>query len=111
MSLGLADLKLNDERFTELLRKLIGEAKGLQNNPPQGFIPRENNASDHVLALLEPHKVENGGPLHVERVEFTDGRGNLVVRYPGATEDSVAFVGSHLDVVPANPEGWERDPF
>ena len=23
----------------------------------------------------------------------------------------VAFVGSHLDVVPANPETWERNPF
>ena len=24
---------------------------------------------------------------------------------------TVAFVGSHLDVVPANPETWERNPF
>jgi len=23
----------------------------------------------------------------------------------------VSFIGSHLDVVPANPETWERDPF
>ena len=23
----------------------------------------------------------------------------------------MAFVGSHLDVVPANPETWERNPF
>ena len=23
----------------------------------------------------------------------------------------MAFIGSHLDVVPANPETWERDPF
>ena len=24
---------------------------------------------------------------------------------------TVSFVGSHLDVVPANPETWERNPF
>ena len=24
---------------------------------------------------------------------------------------TVALVGSHLDVVPANPETWERNPF
>ena len=23
----------------------------------------------------------------------------------------MSFIGSHLDVVPANPETWERDPF
>jgi acetylornithine deacetylase len=23
----------------------------------------------------------------------------------------MSFVGSHLDVVPANPASWERDPF
>ena len=23
----------------------------------------------------------------------------------------MAFVGSHLDVVPANPETWDRNPF
>ena len=25
--------------------------------------------------------------------------------------ETVTFIGSHLDVVPANPETWERDPF
>ena len=24
---------------------------------------------------------------------------------------TIAFIGSHLDVVPANPETWERNPF
>ena len=35
----------------------------------------------------------------VERIEFTPGRGNLIVKYPGSTDKSMAFVGSHLDVV------------
>ena len=33
--------------------------------------------------------------------------------YPSAKEGAptVAFVGSHLDVVPADPAGWKFDPF
>ena len=108
---ALGSLELNADRFIELLRKLIGEAKGLQNNPSQGFVPRENAASDYVLELLRPHTKEQGGPLEVERVEFTEGRGNVIIKYPGASTKSIAFVGSHMDVVPANPETWERDPF
>jgi acetylornithine deacetylase len=32
-------------------------------------------------------------------------------RYPGSGDFTVALVGSHMDVVPAVPEEWERDPF
>jgi acetylornithine deacetylase len=104
-------MELNEERFVGLMHKLIGVVESLQNNPAQGLVPRENNASDHVLALLEPFMEENGGPLQVERVEFTEGRGNVVVTYPGTGDKTLAFVGSHMDVVPANPETWERNPF
>jgi hypothetical protein len=31
-----------------------------------GLIPREDNASDHVLKVLEPFSVVNGGPLEIE---------------------------------------------
>ena len=34
-------LELNSERYVELLRKLIGETKHLQNNPPR-FVPEED---------------------------------------------------------------------
>ena len=54
----------------------------------------------HVLAALAPHSGA-GGPLEVQHISFVEGRGNVVIKYksPGAT-GSVAFVGSHLDVVP-----------
>ncbi len=92
--------------------KLIGEAERLQNSPAQGLHPQEDMASAHVMTLLEPHTAAHGGPLTVERVTFKEGRGNLVVRYAGADGGgSVAFAGAHMDVVPANPESWERDPF
>lgn len=56
-------------------------------------------------------QTEEGGPIKVDHVTFEEGRGNLILTYPGKTAKTVAFVGSHLDVVPANPETWERNPF
>jgi acetylornithine deacetylase len=95
-----------------LLEKLIGEAEHLQNSPPQGMIPKEDLASDHVLEVLKPYTTAAGGVLEVERVHFVDGRGNVIIRYPGTEPGKVcSFVGSHLDVVPANPATWERNPF
>jgi len=110
MSVG--DLELNQERFLALLGKLVGESKQLQNSPSQGLVPREDAASDHVLSLLAPYTTQNGGVLEVERVTFVEGRGNVIVKYPGTDPEKIcSFVGSHLDVVPADPSGWERDPF
>jgi acetylornithine deacetylase len=40
-----------------------------------------------------------------------EGRGNVIIKYPGKTDKIMSFVGSHLDVVPANASQWERDPF
>lgn len=102
---------MNEDRFLALLENLISVSKQLQNSPSQGLIPREDLASDHVLALLEPHSTRNGGVLEVERVTFVEGRGNIIIKYPGSSDRTVAFIGSHLDVVPADPSGWSRDPF
>jgi acetylornithine deacetylase len=107
----LSSLRLDETRYVELLTKLIGEAESLQNNPAQGLYPREDNASRHVLSALEPYGQDKGGPLKIERISFQEGRGNVIITYPGETDKSIAFVGSHMDVVPANPETWDRDPF
>ena len=106
----LSGLKLDKERYVALLTKLMAESEGLQNNPAQGLYPKEDNASQHVLAGLEPYTKE-GGPLSLERVSFQEGRGNVIITYRGKGSGSIAFVGSHMDVVPANPETWKRDPF
>eukprot|EP00904_Undaria_pinnatifida_P004372 jgi/Undpi1/13936/HiC_scaffold_9.g03587.m1 len=107
----LSSVEMNDDRFVALLTKLIDNVTTLQNNPSQGLVPKEDDASDHVLELLKPYTVENGGPLEVERVHFTPGRGNVIIKYQGTGDKTVTFLGSHLDVVPANPETWEVDPF
>ena len=69
----LSGVALNETRFLELLQKLIGESEFLQNSPPQGLIPKEDRASDHVLAVLAPYMTSNGGILEVERVSFVEG--------------------------------------
>ena len=48
----------------------------------------------------------------MEHVTYVKNRGNLILGYcsPGAV-GTVGFVGSHLDVVPANPADWDRNPF
>lgn len=87
----------------------------MQNAPSLGLIPQENLVSDFVLAELEPFTGKHGGFLTVERVEFIAGRGNVIIKYQhpdfADSDKTLAFVGSHMDVVPANPEGWARDPF
>ena len=48
----------------------------------------------------------------MEHVTFVEGRGNLILEYCSeGAKGTVAFMGSHLDVVPANLETWKRNPF
>ncbi|GMF33051.1 unnamed protein product [Phytophthora lilii] len=84
---SLQDFALDEAAYVELLRKLIS------------------------VSELQPFV---GEALSVERVEFVQGRGNVIIKYapPSAAADkTLALVGSHMDVVPANPEGWQRNPF
>ena len=69
----LSGIALNETRFLNLLEKLIGESQFLQNSPPQGLIPKEDRASDHVLAVLAPYMTLAGGVLEIERVSFVEG--------------------------------------
>ena len=113
-SSSLQSLELNENRFVSLLRNLIGEAEHLQNTGVgTAYVPQEDRAIKHVLEVLAPHRKENGGPLEIDHVTYAEGRGNLIIKYPGtgSSEDVLSFVGSHLDVVPANPDAWNVDPF
>lgn len=110
---AISEICMNEPRFMGLLEKLIGESKRLQNNPAQGLVPQEDLACAHILEVLRPHTKENGGPLEISKINFVEGRGNLIIKYPGKAGSTkiCSFVGSHMDVVPASPEGWDRDPF
>lgn len=62
----------------------------------------------HVLdALLPLSASTGGGPLVVRHINCTEGRGNVIVEYPGSVPGRVvSFVGMHMDVVTANPTDW-----
>lgn len=99
----------NEDKFVGLLTKLIGESKHLQNKPPV-LVPQESLVGDHVTEFLKPHLVENGGVLKMERICYDkeNKRNNIIITYPGPSDRVVSFVGSHLDVVAANPEDWTK---
>ena len=107
----LEKMELDEARYMDLLKNLIGESKYLQNSPSQGLIPQEDLAVKHIMDVLRPFSKEMGGVLEIEQIAFVEGRSNLIIKYPGSTDAVVSFVGSHLDVVPADPSGWDRDPF
>jgi len=102
--------RLNDERFLRVLRNMMAVSERLQNSPLKDKPPpQEDLAGDVVYRELEPWIRK--GRLQVERVSYAEGRGNLLLTYPGKTDRTVAFVGAHLDVVPADPAEWQRPPF
>lgn len=104
------NLNFDENMFVHTLGSLIGEAKHLQNNPP-AHVPCESKAIAVVRKVLDPLSTEHGGLLKITQVEYKPGRGNLIVEYPGSSDKVVSFVGSHLDVVTADPATWDRDPF
>jgi acetylornithine deacetylase len=117
----LKDLVLDKDEYMSLLSKLIGESRHVQNNPRQGLVPCEAKVARHVLDVLKPYTTttENnssgggGGPLLIQQFVYKEGRPNIKITYPGTNNGATttSFIGSHMDVVPANPETWQRDPF
>jgi acetylornithine deacetylase len=101
---------LNNDRFLRVLGGMMAHGERLQNSPLKDAPPpQEDLAGDVVCQELEP--LVQKGKLQVERISYVGGRGNLILTYPGKTNRTVAFVGAHLDVVPANPAEWQRSPF
>lgn len=70
-------------------------------------------ASGHEVRsadLLESHL--GSGGLDVERHEPAPGRTSLVARIEGSDPSApTLLLMGHTDVVPVNPDGWQRDPF
>mmetsp|Transcript_21123 Transcript_21123/g.34678 ORF Transcript_21123/g.34678 Transcript_21123/m.34678 type:complete len:447 (+) Transcript_21123:1752-3092(+) len=105
------DVTFDDNAFVALLEKLISESKYLQNDPGQGLIPQECKSAAHVEEYLKPY-IGEGGPLKFEKLEYEKGRPNVKITYQGSdSKETIGIIGCHLDVVPANPEKWEVDPF
>jgi acetylornithine deacetylase/succinyl-diaminopimelate desuccinylase-like protein len=87
----------------ELLQALIRNACVNDGDPTSG---QEVRNADVLAGTLE------GTGVDWERFEAGAGRVSLVARLEGRdpSAPSLCLMG-HTDVVPANPDGWTRDPF
>ena len=90
--------------------EVVGLCQGLlridSSNYGDGSGPGERAAAEYVMAAL----TEVG--LDPEYYESEPGRANVVVRLPGADPARPALVlHGHLDVVPAQADEWQVDPF
>ncbi|MFO8017493.1 MAG: M20/M25/M40 family metallo-hydrolase [Promethearchaeia archaeon] len=84
----------------ELLSDLI-QIKSV--NPPGN----ETVAAEFCKDLLERE-----GFKDIELIESEPSRGNIICRWHGSDPDAKSLLLlAHLDVVPADPSNWERDPF
>ena len=88
---------------TELLQTLIRNECVNDGTPASG---NELRSVDTLVSYLE------GAGLDFQRYEPQPGRGSVIARIEGRNPDapSLMLMG-HLDVVPVNPDRWERDPF
>ncbi len=68
---------------------------------------------ENTLRLLEglAKRLVAAGFAEDEIVFVDAGRSNLVVRYPGSGAREPLLTMAHVDVVDADPESWQADPF
>jgi len=87
----------------DLLAQLIRNECVNDGTPESGYESRS-------VDLLAQYLGDTG--LDLERYVARPGRENLVARIEGRdpTAPTLLLMG-HTDVVPANPDGWTRDPF
>lgn len=70
----------------------------------------ESGNEDRQVATLRAYL--EGAGAELQTFSKRPGRGNLVLRIEGSDSGVPGLVlMGHTDVVPANPEGWQRDPF
>jgi acetylornithine deacetylase/succinyl-diaminopimelate desuccinylase-like protein len=88
---------------TDLLRQLI--RNGCVNDGTRDSGQEARNA-DVLESYLE------GAGFDMQRFEAVPGRPSLVARMEGSDPHAPALMlMGHTDVVPVNPDGWDRDPF
>lgn len=91
----------------ELLRELVRAACVNDGQESSG----QEIRAVRVLRRFFAETIESGR-AEIQVFEAAPGRASVVVRVRGSdpTAPALGLLG-HLDVVPANPERWSRDPF
>lgn len=84
--------------------KLLSDLIKIDSTNPPG---NETPVAEYCKVLLEKEGF-NG----IEIIESAPGRGSMVCRWKGTDpEAKTLLLLAHIDVVPADPANWERDPF
>lgn len=91
----------NDDEIMKEATKLLRDLIRINTTNPPG---NELKAAQYLSDFLSQEGFEP------EILEAAEERGNLLTHLPGGDGKSLLFL-SHLDVVAANPEGWDVDPF
>ena len=88
------------DAFVSLLTRLMNHVKHLQNDGSHGLVPLESLIVDELIHEFAPFSTLAGGPLQVNRLEYTIGRPNLMVTFSPTSncmlhkEDCfIAFIG------------------
>ena len=91
------------DEATDLLQQLIRNKCVNDGTPDSGGEVRNAKTLAAYLA---------GPGLDIKQYESHPGRGSMVLRVEGSDKKapSLLMMG-HIDVVPADPKGWKRDPF
>ena len=88
---------------TDLLQHLIRNACVNDGTAESG---QESRSAELLRSYLD------GSGVELEAYEAVPGRGSLVARIEGRKKDApTLLLMGHTDVVPVNPDGWDRDPF
>ena len=88
---------------TDLLQHLIRNACVNDGTAASG---QESRSAELLRSYLD------GSGVELEAYEAVPGRGSLVARIEGRKKDApTLLLMGHTDVVPVNPDGWDRDPF
>jgi len=87
------------ERLVSLTKELVDRPS---ENPP--------GQEEDVAVFIEDYLTTSDVPFDVELDYLEPGRPNIIARVGDPTQGSFLFTG-HLDVVPADAEGWDTPPF
>jgi len=95
---------------TDLTNKTIDLLQHLIRNECVNEGTEESGQEIRNADLLQTY-IEGGG-VDVERFDAAPGRTSIVARMVGTDPDAPSLcLNGHTDVVPVNPDTWDRDPF
>ncbi|MHA2250759.1 MAG: M20/M25/M40 family metallo-hydrolase [Candidatus Kariarchaeaceae archaeon] len=103
MSVSPIDYLQMNKDAVELLQDFIINKCINDGTPASG---QEIRSVNRLIKYFESYDI-----TAYEIFEPEEGRANLLIKYNGKASSDSLMYENHLDVVPANPDDWEVDPY